>query len=115
MASSTPQKDFNVAIVGGGVCGLTCAIALSQRGVRVDIFEAAVGSISPLCCFKIFLINNKTQSKFGEIGAGLGLGRMTFEFSPSLLDDNNHLDCRTELASYLERNRGLRRCLREIW
>ncbi|KAJ3488207.1 hypothetical protein NLI96_g3020 [Meripilus lineatus] len=52
--TSTAPKDFSVAIIGGGVCGLTCAIALSQRGVHVEIFEAA--------------------SKFGEIGAGLGLG-----------------------------------------
>lgn len=36
------QRDFNVAIVGGGVCGLTCAIALLQKGINVEIFDAAV-------------------------------------------------------------------------
>ncbi|CAL1694064.1 unnamed protein product [Somion occarium] len=47
-------KDFRVAIVGGGVCGLTCAIALAKKGVPVDVFESA--------------------GEFLEIGAGVGLG-----------------------------------------
>lgn len=38
-----PQtKNFSVSIVGGGVCGLTCAIGLAKEGVPVDIFESAV-------------------------------------------------------------------------
>ncbi|OCH96306.1 FAD/NAD(P)-binding domain-containing protein [Obba rivulosa] len=48
------SKDFKVAIVGGGVCGLTCAIALVRSGVPVEVFEAA--------------------HKFGEVGAGIGIG-----------------------------------------
>ena len=36
------QIDFSVALVGGGIVGLVCAIALGQVGVEVDIFEAAV-------------------------------------------------------------------------
>jgi len=47
-------KDFKVALVGGGVCGLTCAVALARVGVSVEIFEAA--------------------AQFEEIGAGLGVG-----------------------------------------
>ncbi|PBK76907.1 salicylate hydroxylase [Armillaria solidipes] len=47
-------KDFTVAIVGGGMCGLACAVGLSRSGIRVDIFEAS--------------------SKFEEVGAGVGLG-----------------------------------------
>ncbi|KAH9949948.1 hypothetical protein B0H21DRAFT_776995 [Amylocystis lapponica] len=39
---STNPKDFTVAIVGGGICGLTCAIALTQIGVSVQIYEAAI-------------------------------------------------------------------------
>ncbi|KAI0077462.1 FAD/NAD(P)-binding domain-containing protein [Panus rudis PR-1116 ss-1] len=54
MNASERTKDFRVAVVGGGVCGLACAIALARDGVPVEIFESA--------------------SKFGEIGAGLGLG-----------------------------------------
>ncbi|KAK0436633.1 uncharacterized protein EV420DRAFT_235664 [Desarmillaria tabescens] len=47
-------KDFTVAIVGGGMCGIACAVGLSKSGIRVDVFEAS--------------------SKFEEIGAGVGLG-----------------------------------------
>ena len=36
------QKDFTVAIVGGGIVGLTCAITLARAGIEVDVFEAAV-------------------------------------------------------------------------
>ncbi|RPD65123.1 FAD/NAD-P-binding domain-containing protein [Lentinus tigrinus ALCF2SS1-6] len=52
---STPNtKGFQVAVIGGGVCGLACAIALQNAGIAVEIFEAAVS--------------------FGEVGAGIGLG-----------------------------------------
>ncbi|KAJ3502824.1 hypothetical protein NLJ89_g8712 [Agrocybe chaxingu] len=52
MASS--PKDFTVAIVGGGMCGLACAIVLNRAGIDVNVFEAA--------------------TKFGEVGAGVGFG-----------------------------------------
>lgn len=47
-------KEFEVAIVGGGIAGLCTAIALQQRGVKFTIFEQA--------------------PKFGEIGAGVSFG-----------------------------------------
>jgi salicylate hydroxylase len=54
MNQQPQSKDFNVAIVGGGMCGLVLAIALNRAGIEVDLFESA--------------------SKFGEAGAGVGLG-----------------------------------------
>jgi salicylate hydroxylase len=36
------QKDFQVAIVGGGIVGLVCAVGLAKAGLQVDVFEAAV-------------------------------------------------------------------------
>ena len=40
---------MQVAIVGGGVCGLTCAVALMKAGIDVQIYEAAVSTFrSPL-------------------------------------------------------------------
>ena len=35
-------ESLRVAVVGGGVCGLTCAVALQRRGVDVQVYEAAV-------------------------------------------------------------------------
>lgn len=34
-----PSINKKVAVIGGGVCGLTCAWMLSQNGVEVDIYE----------------------------------------------------------------------------
>ena len=33
--------DTDVAIVGGGIAGLTCAFALRDSGLRVTVLEAA--------------------------------------------------------------------------
>ncbi|KAF7359260.1 Salicylate hydroxylase [Mycena sanguinolenta] len=51
---SVSSKDFRVAIVGGGLCGLACAVGLAKRGIHSDVFE--------------------TAPKFDEVGAGVGLG-----------------------------------------
>lgn len=48
------QKDIDIAIIGGGISGLTLAIALHHRNVNVKIYEQA--------------------PKFGEIGAGVAFG-----------------------------------------
>ncbi|KAI1623077.1 salicylate hydroxylase [Exophiala viscosa] len=47
-------KDFEVAIIGGGIAGLTLAIALYHRQIPVTIYEQA--------------------PRFGEIGAGVSFG-----------------------------------------
>ena len=41
--------------VGGGVCGLTCAIALLKEGVDVHVYEAAVSQTTKLRCELIVL------------------------------------------------------------
>ena len=47
-------KNFDVAVVGGGIAGLTLTLSLLSHGVPVTLYEAA--------------------SKFGEIGAGVSFG-----------------------------------------
>ncbi|KAF9890545.1 hypothetical protein FE257_005676 [Aspergillus nanangensis] len=54
MASATAEKQFTVAIVGGGIGGLTLAAGLLRRNVRVQIYEAAAA--------------------FKEVGLGLTIG-----------------------------------------
>ena len=38
------HSDLRIAIIGGGVCGITCAVALAKRGINAHIYEAKVGS-----------------------------------------------------------------------
>ena len=41
--TDTPKKDFNIAIIGGGLGGLSLAIGLVQRGISVQVYEGATG------------------------------------------------------------------------
>ncbi|KAL3471907.1 hypothetical protein BJX99DRAFT_15248 [Aspergillus californicus] len=59
MPAPTKNKDFHVAIVGGGIAGLTLAIALYHRGVSTTIYEQAAA--------------------FSEVGAGVS-------FSPNAVE-----------------------------
>ncbi|EEB89231.1 hypothetical protein MPER_12697 [Moniliophthora perniciosa FA553] len=60
--ASLPRKDFNVAIIGGGMCGAAAAYGLARSGIPVHVFEAAVSE------------SLQIDAKFGEVGAGIGLG-----------------------------------------
>jgi len=37
----TAKSTFPVAIIGGGICGLTTALRLAESGIEVELFEAA--------------------------------------------------------------------------
>jgi len=37
----TANKDRKIAIIGGGIGGLTAAVAFAQQGARVTLFEQA--------------------------------------------------------------------------
>lgn len=63
--ASSQRTRLQVAIVGGGLCGLALAIALTKRGVPYTIYE--------------------TRSSFTEIGAGINLAPNSLE-AFSLID-----------------------------
>lgn len=67
-------KSFNVAVIGGGIAGLTLAIALHHRQIPVTIYEQA--------------------PKFGEIGAGVS-------FSPNAVQAMKH--CHTGIYDAFEK------------
>ncbi|KAF2167241.1 hypothetical protein M409DRAFT_22668 [Zasmidium cellare ATCC 36951] len=69
-------KDFEVAIIGGGIAGLTLAIALHHRGVNVVIYEQA--------------------AHFAEIGAGVS-------FTPNAVQAMKH--CYSGVYSAFEKIR----------
>ncbi|EEB89230.1 hypothetical protein MPER_12696, partial [Moniliophthora perniciosa FA553] len=52
--SDLPGKDFNVAVIGGGMCGLAAAYGLARAGVPV--------------------LRERQQAKLGEVGARVGIG-----------------------------------------
>src|ERR1700733_6211993 len=52
-ATSNAKRKPRIAIIGGGIGGLTAAAALHQRGVEVEVFEQS--------------------AKIAEIGAGVAL------------------------------------------
>ena len=76
MSNSThiAQRRFDVAVIGGGVCGLTCAVALQRAGVSVQVFEAAVSIGTTSLAHLIAELIYNLQAVFSEIGAGLGVG-----------------------------------------
>lgn len=76
-ADDLPKKQFTVAIVGGGVGGLTLALGLLRRNVSVKIYEAAAA--------------------FGEIGLGLSIGPAAHRAMP--LIDPQIRDCYDALVT----------------
>ncbi|KAG6835640.1 hypothetical protein H0H93_016271 [Arthromyces matolae] len=60
-----PQTKFDVAICGGGIGGLSLAVALSKYpDIHVDIYEAA--------------------ARFSEVGAGIGVWPRVWKILESL-------------------------------
>jgi 2-polyprenyl-6-methoxyphenol hydroxylase-like FAD-dependent oxidoreductase len=41
LAAQSPAEDARIAIVGGGICGLTLALALHARGIACEVHERA--------------------------------------------------------------------------
>ncbi len=69
MAAAAAGDDLNVAIIGGGIAGLTLAIGLQARGIPFTLYERA--------------------ASFREIGAGIGFSANA-EAAMQRLDPDMH-------------------------
>ena len=45
-SEATYSGPLKVAVVGGGLCGLTVAIGLQRAGLDVNLYEAAVSLVT---------------------------------------------------------------------
>lgn len=48
------KQNLNIAIIGGGICGLTVAVALQKMAIKAHVFEATVCSRS-LSVFGLYM------------------------------------------------------------
>ncbi|RAL16224.1 FAD-dependent oxidoreductase [Aspergillus homomorphus CBS 101889] len=85
---ASPKKDFHVAIIGGGIAGVTLAIALHHRNISVTIYEQA--------------------HAFSEVGAGVS-------FSPNAVQAMNY--CHDGIYSAFEKvcTRNLWSSKQKVW
>ena len=65
---ASPQLDYDLAIVGGGIIGNTLAVALQNSGLRVVSIESQSASIS-VAKGRAYVISLLS----GQIFAGLGI------------------------------------------
>jgi glycine/D-amino acid oxidase-like deaminating enzyme/nitrite reductase/ring-hydroxylating ferredoxin subunit len=104
----TGEVDVDVAVIGGGIAGLTAALLLKQGGARVALLEASrvgtgvtghtTGKVSSLHR----LVYRELRRSFGELGArtyGIA-NQAAIEQIASLVDDEA-IDCDFErVANY---------------
>lgn len=61
---------FDVIVIGGGIVGLSAAIAMSQRGCSVALIDAgALTADAASVDSRVYAINNASQSLFQTLGA----------------------------------------------
>jgi len=71
----------NIAIVGGGLAGLTCAHALQQRGIPSIVFEAESGA-GGRCDAAAYLLGPDVYTDTFRLAASLGLEHDLLEIQP---------------------------------
>src|SRR5437870_11108413 len=77
------MKDdaLNVAIVGGGIAGLSCAFALRERGISSIVFEAST-TAGGRCSGGPYLLGPEAYAHTFELVEKLGLQQDLIEIPP---------------------------------
>ena len=76
--------SYHTLIVGGGLSGLTCGIALARHGKRVAIVNAAPSSLT-LSGGSMELLGNVDGKMVGKIGV-IGPTRMKYDEVTSVVE-----------------------------
>lgn len=42
LTPTNPPNDLKIVIIGGGLCGLACCVALKKFGIEAHLYEGAV-------------------------------------------------------------------------
>ena len=42
MALGEREHNLDIAIIGGGIAGLVCAVGLAKKGIYVNVYESKV-------------------------------------------------------------------------
>ncbi len=119
-----PDSAFDVAVVGGGVIGLSVAWRAAQRGLRVVVFERAEpgGGTSHVAAGMLAPVSEASLLERGVLGLGLVSAERYSGFVAELQEasgtDPGHLPCGTlavardrDEAEWLDRELKVRRSL----
>lgn len=89
IASGSPQLDYDLAIVGGGIIGNTLAVALQNSGLRVVIIESQVESVS-IAKNRAYAIALLSGQIFEQLGIWDGILPQVTQFSQIQISDADH-------------------------
>lgn len=71
--------QFNVLIIGGGIVGLTAALAMAQRGYSVAVIDAGSLNIDSKCPdTRVYAINHASQTLLQQLNAWQHLDKKRF-------------------------------------
>jgi 2-octaprenylphenol hydroxylase len=59
---------YDVAVIGGGIVGLTAALAMAQRDVNVVLIDAYDFEMPKTTSYKVFALNAASQHLFAQLG-----------------------------------------------
>ncbi|KGF73724.1 2-octaprenyl-6-methoxyphenyl hydroxylase [Neosynechococcus sphagnicola sy1] len=88
-AAEASRLDYDVAIAGGGIVGLTLAAALKQSGLRVVVIEAQTQSVA-VARDQAYAISLLSQRIFQGIGVWEQIHPLIAEFQQICLSDADY-------------------------